>query len=171
MAYGDHIFRSCKICKRTYIIPQNMLHIWWETLDLLAATFLCADNFRWTKVNKMRHFTDIFFCLFSGQGGGALPHLKLVRNFLYWLYAQLHIIDLLFLQKKIILSLSHLVPEIIWPKVGLFSKNLSFNTFGAICNNFLLDFWSQVCHSWPTIQAYQGTCDPISMLWVTPVQK
>ncbi len=41
------------------------------------------------------------------------------------------------------LSLSHLVPEIIWPKVGLiFYKNLSFDHFEAICINFLLDFRS-----------------------------
>ncbi len=47
----------------------------------------------------------------------------------------------LFMQKQISLSLSHLVSEIIWPKVSLFfHKNLSFDTFEAICANFLLDF-------------------------------
>ncbi len=50
----------------------------------------------------------------------------------------------LFLQKKICLSLSHFVTEIIWPKVGLFftKTNLSFDTFKAICTTFLLDFRS-----------------------------
>ncbi len=48
--------------------------------------------------------------------------------------------------EKICLSLSHSVPEIIWPKVGqFFHKNLSFDTFEAICTTFLLDF--QSC--WP----------------------
>ncbi len=48
--------------------------------------------------------------------------------------------------KKISLFLSHFVPEIIWPKVGLFfHKNLLFDTFEAICNTFLLDFRS----CWP----------------------
>ncbi len=45
-----------------------------------------------------------------------------------------------------ICCLSHLVPEIIWHKVGLFfHKNLSVDTFEAICTTFLLDFWS----CWP----------------------
>ncbi len=48
--------------------------------------------------------------------------------------------------EKICLSLSHLIPEIIWPKVGLFfHKSLSFDTFEAICTTFLLDFRS----CWP----------------------
>ncbi len=45
-------------------------------------------------------------------------------------HAQRYRIDPLFLQIKISLSLSHLIPEIIWPKVALFfHKNLSFDTF------------------------------------------
>ncbi len=48
--------------------------------------------------------------------------------------------------EKICLSLLYLVPVNIWPKGGLFfHKNLSFDTFEAICTNFLLDFWS----CWP----------------------
>ncbi len=49
--------------------------------------------------------------------------------------------------EKNCLSLSHLVPELIWPKVGVFYfyPNLSFDTFNAICTNFLLDFRS----CWP----------------------
>ncbi len=64
------------------------------------------------------------------EDGGELP--------LYWppffltfsdpigslFYVQLDLIDPLFQQKKIGWSLSHLVPEIIWPKVGLFFTNI-----------------------------------------------
>ncbi len=45
------------------------------------------------------------------------------------------------LAEEIGLSLSHLEPEIISPKVGLIvHKNLSFDHFEAFCTNFLLDF-------------------------------
>ncbi len=56
-------------------------------------------------------------------------------------------INPLFLQKRIGLSLSHLVWEILWPKVGLIChQNVLFNIFYAFCINFLLD-----CHSnWPS---------------------
>ncbi len=41
------------------------------------------------------------------------------------------------------LSLSHLIPDIIWPKVGLIlCENLSFDHFKAFCINFLLNFQS-----------------------------
>ncbi len=44
------------------------------------------------------------------------------------------------------LSLSHLIPEIIWAKIGLiFHKNLSFDHFETFCTNILLDFRSY----WP----------------------
>ncbi len=47
----------------------------------------------------------------------------------------------LFLQKKIGFSLSHLVPEILGPKVGLiFHQNVLFNRFKAFCINFPLIF-------------------------------
>ncbi len=56
---------------------------------------------------------------------------------------QHYLIDTLFLQKKIGLSLSHLVPEILGPKVGLvFHKNVLFNRFKTFCINFLIEFWS-----------------------------
>ncbi len=56
-------------------------------------------------------------------------------------YIQLDLIDPIFLQKKIGLSLSHLVPEVIWPKVGLhFHKNLSFDHFEAFVPIFSLIF-------------------------------
>ncbi len=58
-------------------------------------------------------------------------------------------IDPLFLQKKICLSLSHLVPEILGPKVGLFfHQNVLFNLFKAFyiiflqLTPFLIDFRS-----------------------------
>ncbi len=45
--------------------------------------------------------------------------------------------------RKIGLSLSHSVPEILGPKVGLmFHQNVVFNSFEAFCINFLLDFRS-----------------------------
>ncbi len=48
--------------------------------------------------------------------------------------------------RKIGLSLSHLVPEILGPKFGLiFHQNVSVNRFEAFCINFLLDFQS----NWP----------------------
>ncbi len=45
----------------------------------------------------------------------------------------------LFLQKKISLSLSHLVQEIVGSKIGLIChKNLWFDSFEAFCTNFLI---------------------------------
>ncbi len=45
--------------------------------------------------------------------------------------------------EKIGLSLSHLVPEIIWPKVGLiFHTYLTVDHFKAFCTNFRYDFRS-----------------------------
>ncbi len=42
-----------------------------------------------------------------------------------------------FSAEKISLSLSHLVPEILWPKVGLiFHQNVLVNRFDAFCINF-----------------------------------
>ncbi len=42
--------------------------------------------------------------------------------------------------EKIDLSLSHLVPEILRPKIGLiFHQNVLFNRFEAFCINFILD--------------------------------
>ncbi len=50
-------------------------------------------------------------------------------------------IDPFCLQKKIGLSLSHLVLEILGPKLGkFFQQNVLFNRFHAFCINFLLDF-------------------------------
>ncbi len=41
------------------------------------------------------------------------------------------------------ITFSHLVPEIVGPKVGLiFHQNLLFNSFTVFCMNFLLDFQS-----------------------------
>ncbi len=55
-------------------------------------------------------------------------------------------IDLLFLQKGISVSLSHLVPEILGRKFGLlFHQNVLFNQFKAFCINFLLHVQS----NWP----------------------
>ncbi len=86
------------------------------------------------------------------KGGGALPYLNMVGNVYsidprFW-----HILNLLGLllcptrsywpplSAKIIgLSLSHLVPEIIWSKVGiLFHKNQSFGHFQAFVLIFSL---------------------------------
>ncbi len=72
-------------------------------------------------------------------------------------YTQLDLIESLFLQKKIGLSLSHLVPEIIWPTVGLFfHKNLSFHILEAICTNFLFEIWS----CWPPFSLILDLFDP-----------
>ncbi len=57
-----------------------------------------------------------------------------------------NLIDPLILQKKIGLSLSLLVPEILGLKDGLFfHQNVLFNRFQAFCMNFFLDFRS----NWP----------------------
>ncbi len=54
--------------------------------------------------------------------------------------------DPLFLQKKISLSLSHLVSDILGPKVGLmFIKMYYLTIFMHFCINFLLNFRSK----WP----------------------
>ncbi len=46
-----------------------------------------------------------------------------------------------FCRKKIVLSLLHLAPEILGPKVALiFHKNVLFNRFKAFCINFPLIF-------------------------------
>ncbi len=53
------------------------------------------------------------------------------------------LIDPFSCRKKIGLSVSHLVPEILGPKVGLIvHQNVLFNRFKAFCINFLLDFQS-----------------------------
>ncbi len=45
--------------------------------------------------------------------------------------------------RNISFSLSHLVPEILGPKIGhIFHKNVLFNNLEAFCFNFLLDFLS-----------------------------
>ncbi len=47
-----------------------------------------------------------------------------------------------FSAENISLSLSHLVPEILRPKVGLFHQNAHSNRFKAFCINFILRFQS-----------------------------
>ncbi len=60
--------------------------------------------------------TPVFFKLSIRLGPYFIPHHNPI--------------DTLFLQKKIDLSLSHLVPEILGPKVGLiFHQNVFFNRF------------------------------------------
>ncbi len=56
---------------------------------------------------------------------------------------KLDLIDPLFLQKKISLSLSHLVPEKRRSKIGqMFYQIVLFDCFKAFCINFLNDFRS-----------------------------
>ncbi len=85
-------------------------------------------------------------------------------------YVQLDLIDPLFL---LCLSLSHLFPEIIWPKVGIFfHKYLSFDTFEAICTNFLLDFrscWSTFhCYYIVLTPHFYKTLDPVGSIFSLP---
>ncbi len=50
-------------------------------------------------------------------------------------------LNIIFLQKKIGLSLSHVVPEILRPKVGLiFHKSVFFLQILSICINFSIIF-------------------------------
>ncbi len=85
------------------------------------------------------------------------PVFDICRSHWVPFYAELNLIDPLFLLKKIGFSLSHLFPEIIWPKVGLiFNKNLSFDHFEAFCVNFLLDFRS----CWPPFLQFLDLFDP-----------
>ncbi len=59
--------------------------------------------------------------------------------------------------EKISLSLSHLVPEILGPKVGLIvHQNVLFNGFSTFCINFLLDFQS----NWPPFSLILDLFDP-----------
>ncbi len=59
--------------------------------------------------------------------------------------------------EKISLSPSHLVPEIIGPKVDLiFHQNVLVNRFEAFCINFLLDFRSK----WPPFSLILNLFDP-----------
>ncbi len=63
----------------------------------------------------------------------------------YFRIPQRYPIDPSFCRKKLVLSLSHLVPEILGPKVGLFfHQNVLFNRFKAFCINVLLDFSIQL---------------------------
>ncbi len=115
----------------------------------------------WRKVSKSTWNTiqvAMMKKLMSREGGGRTPILEDGGELpLYWPPVfdifQSHWVPFLcptrsFCRKKICLSLSHLVPEIIWPKVGLFChKNLSFDTLEAICTTFLLHFRS----FWPPI--------------------
>ncbi len=53
------------------------------------------------------------------------------------------LIDPLFLQRKVRLSLSHLFPEVLGTKAGMIYYQLVlFNCFLVFCINFLLDFRS-----------------------------
>ncbi len=87
-------------------------------------------------------------------GGGGTPILEYGGKFtLYWspffifsqpIWALFNPKSILFTLSfwRIFLSLSYLVPGIIWPKLGIFfQQNLLFDTFEAICTNFLLDIW------------------------------
>ncbi len=100
------------------------------------------------------------------EGGGAVPYLKMMGN-CFWHFSDAT--GFLFMcptqyywpsrsAERISLSLSHLVPEIIWHKVGLFfHKNLSFDTFDGICTNFLHDFhWA--LHIKSMGQSINSTC-------------
>ncbi len=104
----------------------------------------------------------------GGRGRGTLQYLKVVGNFpvidaCFWHFpiqlgahfmAQLNPINPLFLQKKNGLSISHLVPKIIWLKVGLmFNQNLSFGSFWSFCTKFLLDFQTW----WPSFSLFWDT--------------
>ncbi len=72
------------------------------------------------------------------QGGSAV----MTPFWGHYFISQHNPIDPLFLQKKIRLSISHLVPEILGPKVGLiFHQNVLFNRFKAFCINFPLIFF------------------------------
>ncbi len=86
-------------------------------------------------------------------GGGGTPILGHGREVPWWwppfggfsirlghyFIPQYNPIDSQFVVKKIGLSLSYLVPEIIGPKVGLIvHQNVLFNRFKAFCMNFLL---------------------------------
>ncbi len=83
------------------------------------------------------------------------------------------------LSAKYGLSLSHLVPEIIGPKVCLIShQNHSFDGFESLCTNFLLDFWSR----WPYfslflnlfdasfLQVHRSNWVHFFIAWLTPYQ-
>ncbi len=60
--------------------------------------------------------------------------------------------------EKISLSLSHLVPEIIWAKICLiFHKNLSLDHFETFCTNVLLHFRSY----WPPFLQLLDLFDPL----------
>ncbi len=59
--------------------------------------------------------------------------------------------------EKMVCFLSHLVPEIIGPNIGLivhFHQNMSFKSFKTYCINFLLDFQS----SWPSFLLILKIC-------------
>lgn len=88
--------------------------------------------------------------------GGALPYFKLVRNFftiaphfchflisLDPIYAKIDRTAPPPLCTKKSVSLTHLVLDIIAPKVGqFFHQNLSFESFEAFCTNSFIDFRS-----------------------------
>ncbi len=91
----------------------------------------------------------------SRGGGGVLPYLCMVGRFCGddprfcdfqsdWvpiLYLNTIRLTPSFSRKKICLSLSHLVPEILGPTVGLmFHHNVLFNRFKAFCINCHLIF-------------------------------
>ncbi len=129
-----------------------------------------GNSIRWWIAPSNKHFMGGVTIL-EGEGGGrALPYLKMVGNF--------RSIDSRFRHfpiplgpfsmpnsilltpsfcRKIGLSLSHLVPEIIWHKICIFfHKYLSFDTFEAICTHFPLDFRSY----WPPFSLLLDLFDP-----------
>ncbi len=108
----------------------------------------------------------------GGVGGrGALTYLKVVGNFLgieplfdffksKWVhfYAKTRSYWPPFSAVKIGLSVSQLVPEIIWPKVDqMFEQNLLFDNFKAFCTTFFLNFRS----CWPLLLLFLNLFNPL----------
>ncbi len=111
--------------------------------------------------------------------GGALPYLKVVGNLpgidlLSWHFIipvgpfdiPLSILSTLSFCRKIGLSLSHLVPEIIWPNIDLsFHQNLSFDNFEAFCSKFVLHFRS----CWPPFSLFLYLVTPLFYKTLDPI--
>ncbi len=102
--------------------------------------------------------------------GWVLPYLDMVGRFRgddpHFGDSQFNWVPILYLNtirmtpcfcRKISLPLSHLVSEILGPKVGLiFHQNVLLNRFEAFSINFLLDFWP----NWPPFSLILNWLDP-----------
>ncbi len=124
--------------------PQNDIASQYPNANALGE--YTHNLFKWPTCRhgrEIRWWWPTFVRFMIGLGPYFMPHHDLI--------------DPIFLQKTISLSLSHLVLEILVHNVGLiFHWIVLFNNFQAFCINFLRDVWS----NWPSFPLILDFVDP-----------